>query len=396
MTQSTAARKDDKPEKPYPDFPLFPHATKRWAKKIRGKMYYFGPWPDPQGSLQKFLDQKDDLYAGRVPRVTGDGLTMRDLLNRFLTTKRLLVDTREITPRTFADYHATCDRIGKAFGLNRLVEDLASDDFEKLRGELARTWGPVTLGNEIQRIRVVFKYAMDAGLVQRPVIYGPGFKRPSKKTLRKERHAKGPRMFEAEEVRKMLGDASPQLKAMILLGINCGFGNADVGTLPIGALDLDKGWVSYPRPKTGIMRRCPLWPETVEALKVVLADRPVPKRKEDKQLVFLTRCGVGWAKDSRDNPISKETAKLLKELGIQRKGLNFYALRHGFETMGGEARDQVAVDHIMGHAREDMASVYREKVGDERLKAVTDHVHEWLFPVEKKRGRGRRGDSSAA
>jgi len=58
---------------------------------------------------------------------------------------------------------------------------------------------------------------------------------------------------------------------------------------------------------------------------------------------------------------------------------NFYALRHTFETIGGEAKDQVAVDYIMGHARDDMASVYRERISDERLKAITDHVRQWLF-----------------
>src|SRR5262245_28233371 len=116
----------ERPAKPYADFPLFPHATRRWAKKIRGKLHYFGPWADPDAALKKYLDQRDDLHAGRTPRVTGEGLNVRELLNRFLTAKRHLVDTREISARTFADYFGTCERLKNAFGLTRLVTDIVA------------------------------------------------------------------------------------------------------------------------------------------------------------------------------------------------------------------------------------------------------------------------------
>src|SRR5262249_51849645 len=175
----------------------FPHATGRWAKKICGKMHYFGKWVDPDGALQKYLEQKDDLHAGRTPRVSGDGLTMRDLCNRFLTVKRAAVESGELRERSWHDYYLSCERLIQSFGKERLVSDLASDDFEWLRASMAKTWGPITLGNEIQRIRVVFKYAYDAGLIDRPVRYGPGFKGPSKKTLRLHKAAKGPRIFES-------------------------------------------------------------------------------------------------------------------------------------------------------------------------------------------------------
>src|SRR5262249_22184762 len=80
-----------------------------------------------------------------------------------------------------------------------------------------------------------------------------------------------------------------------------------------------------------------------------------------------------------DDSISKEFAKLLRQLGLKRPRLNFYSLRHIFETVAGESRDQVAVDYVMGHVDNSMAAHYRERIGDDRLKDVVDHVHDWLF-----------------
>src|ERR1700733_13887445 len=95
---STAPASGSKPNKPYPEFPLFPHATKRWAKKIRGKMHYFGPWDDPDGALEKYLKEKDDLHAGRKPREeVSAGVRVKDLANAFLIHKKARLESGDIS-----------------------------------------------------------------------------------------------------------------------------------------------------------------------------------------------------------------------------------------------------------------------------------------------------------
>jgi integrase len=388
MTHRNANRRKSKPRKPHPDFPLFPHASGRWAKKVRGKFCYFGKVADdPEGkaALERWLDQKDDLLAGRTPRTKGNGLTIRDLLNRFLTAKHQRVESGELVRKSFLNYKRTADHIARCFGVERLVEDLDAADFGHLRAELTKHYGPVALGVEIGQVRSIFAYAWNCRLIKAPVPFSPDFKGPSRRVLRLARNGKGLRMFEAGELRTILEAVPVVFRAMTLLGVNCGLGNHDCAQLPITALDLTAGWIRYPRHKTGIERRCPLWPETVEALQAAIATRPKAADPQDADLVFIAPRGGRWIR-LRENGvwvdgIGREFGRWLERLGPKRPGLNFYALRHTFETVAGGSRDQVAVNAIMGHApaANDMSAVYRESIEDGRLVAVVEHVHTWLF-----------------
>ena len=167
------------------------------------------------------------------------------------------------------------------------------------------------------------------------------------------------------------------MKAMHLLGINCGFGNSDCGNLPTTALDLDAGWLDYPRPKTGINRRCPLWPETVSALREAQAERPTPKKEEHAGLFFITKYGGPWAKDTPDSPITKETRKLLDRLGVNGHR-NYYTLRHTFRTVRrrGEGPARRRLHH--GPCTRRHGDAYRERISDDRLKVVADYVR-WRY-----------------
>ena len=99
----------------------------------------------------------------------------------------------------------------------------------------------------------------------------------------------------------------------------------------------------------------------------------------------------------RQDPQAAEGQARTKQEAVYRKGLGLYTLRHTFQTIGDGARDPIATRAIMGHAEasSDMSAVYREGVEDNRLKAVTDHVQQWLYGTEEE-GQGAGPDEEPA
>ena len=238
-----------------------------------------------------------------------------------------------------------------------------------------------SLSKEIQLTRMIFKYGVDAGLIDKPLRFGPTFKKPAARLMRAHRQKNGVRMFEAAQLRTIIDKADQPLKAMILLGINCGFGNHDCRYATQECLG--------PGRRLGELSST----ENVNRATVPAVARdyrgdaggdqhsdPRPKDREHDDLVFITKYGGPWAKETSDNPVSQRVPQALGRSQLHRPGLGFYALRHTFETIAGDSRDQVAVNAIMGHADASMAATYRERIEDDRLRAVVEHVHGWLFP----------------
>jgi integrase len=405
MPKSTLAKRNGKAgngPKPYADFPLTPHPTGRWCKKVRGKLYYFGPLADPDAALTKWERERDYLLTGRVPPANPEGVAVRDLCNGFLAFKKERVTTGELSVGMWAEYKRATDAIVATFGPGRLVADLIADDFTRLRTYLARGRGLVALSALIRKSKICFKWGYDDGLLDRPMRYGQAFTMPAKSALRKERAKKGRQDFMADEILAMLktvearGEAGLHLRAFILLGVNCGLGSSDIGSLPASALSIESGMLDYPRSKTGVRRRCALWPETIAACSAAMAIRPKEKSPELKSLAFITLQGNSYLRHHgegvRVDGIAPPFRALCKAAGVEQAGRGFYGLRRTLATVADEARDPVALRHMLGHAApsSDMSDVYRQTISDDRLKVVSDHVRKWLFAGKHKIAKVKR------
>lgn len=389
----------ERPQKPHKDFPLFAHRNGQWAKKIKGVLRYFGSWrEDPTGyvALAKYAEDLPYYLQGEPPPVDASGITVAALCQQFLATRAARVDAGDLSYQTFGHYQRSCRRMIDHFGADRPIDTLRPSHFASFKAGLQANGHTLsTVTSHVRSVRIVCKWAYDMQMLDAPMRFGPEFREPNQSAKRRDKASKirdhGTQSLEREEILVLLAilRRKPQLRAMLLLAINCGFGQSDCATLTRDAAKtIGGGWLEFARVKTGVHRRCALWPETVEALREAMAIDH--SHTDHPQLVFIHKDGRPWvfgANKVRDgvtvwvskDRIGNQFQKLLRRMGIKRRGVSFYAGRRTFQTIGDQSGDTLATSKIMGHVDTSMGDIYRQQFPDERLLHVSSYVRGWLF-----------------
>jgi integrase len=371
---------------------LYVHrASGRWCKVFSGKRYYLCKTEEDEDgskSYDLFVLRKHEAETGaKIQGLSDDSIKVADIADQWCQRMQDRVNSGERSQRTLDEYIATGQFVIDHFGKARNADSLSPGDFGKLRSKLAERYGINGLNKRIVQVRTMFNFAFEEELIDKPVKYGQSFDQPDAKALRKHRRSDGSKDYTADEIRSMLKESNSTRRAMILLGVNCGLGNSDIADLKTANLDLKKGWLDYPRAKTEVERRCPIWPETIAAITKSMQQRP----KSPDGLVFVSVNGQDYRDDQRTGwRVTGEFRQVLKKVAIE-DGRGFYGLRRTFQTIAEECGDIVAVRAIMGHAdrEDDMSARYRQRITDERLQRAVDTVRAWLLPIPSIDGEGK-------
>jgi integrase len=413
------------PKLPYDGFPLRPHRNGHWYKSVwnrqskKTEQFYFGAWvDDPKGKhamtdpVSGWLVRRDAIKAGidnvRV-QIRGAELTLGELMAHFLSFKRNKVTSGELSLATLDGYLKEVSAFVALMKPTIPAALLKPEHFSLYMQHLVehRKLGRFARKRVVTYINTFLRFGARNGWITMPNT-GVDWRAPSTDpdSMRMARARAGipdfsDRLVTGEEINKLLARSQPAFRAMILLGINCGLGPADLGRLRWEMIDLERARLNFPRQKSGVRRVGYLWKKTRRALRRVRMlkhNRLALVKEGEHSLVFITRNGLnyyreteifGWVEvDGRrvkkllkiqvDNPILRTFRRMCRELKLT--GLTFYRLRHSFRTYGQGARDRGALDACMGHKDGSIGRVYdHEQIEWNRITRIAKVVHRQLW-----------------
>ncbi len=204
-------------------FPLTLHPTGQYCKRIKGKLYYFGV--DRRKALERYLEQATYLHTGKgsKPKSTTDSLSIKTLCNLYLEHQESGVAIGEIEFHHFNDQISILRNFVKFISPNRLVSEIPTVELQNYRTKLIKMGkAAYTINNVIATIKAMYNWAMDNEVIDNI----PNLKAIKKVVIPKPEKP----TFTVVQIQKLLENTSAQMRAMILLGLNCGFGRVNCGS----------------------------------------------------------------------------------------------------------------------------------------------------------------------
>ena len=233
-----AKQESSKPSKPRPDFPLYAHSRGYWCKSYGGTKYNCGPWADPSAAERKWLEIKSRLDRGEPGNVVSEA-TVKSMCNLYQKEQNRRAEMGDLSPAHAREVRGYCVHLLRHFGPTREIATIRKEDFAAIKSGFPVQWTLRSQRNHILGIRSIFKWAWQNDLVPEQPKYGRLFSVPTKRAMRNENADKPRKLFSAAQIRSLLKESRPQMRAMILLGINAAYGNDDCSELRDNWIDWD-------------------------------------------------------------------------------------------------------------------------------------------------------------
>ena len=297
-----------------------------------GRRIYLGV--DQDEALQQYHRLALGKEAMGAPPEPDRLMMVRELANRFLAAQQANWKSPE---RTLRSYTYWLGRFLKDHPRLRAA-DMTVEMFAAWKVSLRRRkYSPQSINHFLTAVRSLYAFAEEVDLMER----APKLKRIKNEKLPPPGSNEKP-IYTTGEIHQLIGHADIQLRAMLLLGLNCGFGPKDIQDLTWDHIDGDR--VTLPRSKTGVCQTYLLWPETIRALEDLRMHRQelierMAKRGRDRTdggHLFITRFWKLWSKDS----VAEQFRRLCKKAKVPCYG--FYRLRHCAST----AMSLVTTPHV--------------------------------------------------
>jgi len=200
------------------------HPTGQYCKKINGKIHYFGT--NKKQALERYLEQATYLHGGQdlIQTASNGNMTLKQLCDFYLRYQHSKVLADELTPRHHNDQTNSLSKLTSFLGKGRRVKGISTLDLQNYKRKLQGAYGSAHRVNlHIGAMKAMFHWARKNDILQNT----PNIDAVSKgKIVHQEMY-----IFTSEQIKKLLSAADVKMRAMIWLGLNCGFGCTDCAQL---------------------------------------------------------------------------------------------------------------------------------------------------------------------